>query len=86
MSSEKHSKYNENKMLAAFLAAGLAVFLSAGTTGATQDWQAGIQLGSADQASIAAPEAVAPKAGRKVARAFMGGRQSTWTGLLSKLR
>lgn len=86
MDLKKHSKMFKNNSLTAFLAAGLAVFLGAGPTGATQDWQAGPQLGPAGQASAAAPLAVAPKAGGKVARAFMGGRQSTWTALLSKLR
>ena len=86
MSLEMHSKNNKNNLLGAFLAAGLAVIMGASPTSATPDWQAVIQPGSAVQALGVAPVADAPRAGRKVASAFIGARQSPWTVFTSKMR
>jgi len=86
MNIEKHSNIFKNNIIGAFLAAGMAIFLGAGPTGASQEWQLGIRFGPAGNDWAPVSESAAPKAGAKVARAFMGGRQSTWTDLMSKLR
>lgn len=86
MSLNRKSKRNKNNILGVFLAAGLGFLLGANPTSATSAWQAGSQLGLAGQASASASVAEAAQPGGKVARAFTGGRQSIWTGLMGKPR